>query len=92
MLRCCDGSLYTGATSDLVRRVAQHGAGNGARYTRSRLPVTLAYDEPAKDRRAALRREAALKSLTRREKLELAAGARGESRARPSRSGSRSSP
>ena len=71
MLRCCDGSLYTGATNDLRRRLAQHRAGDAARYTRSRLPVILAYDEPASDRSAALRREAALKCLTRREKLAL---------------------
>ena len=71
MLRCCDGSLYAGATNDLGRRLAQHQAGDAARYTRSRLPVSLAYDEPASDRGAALRREAALKRLTRRQKLAL---------------------
>lgn len=75
-LRCADGSLYAGATNDLARRVAQHAAGKGARYTRSRLPVFLVYDEPARDRSAALRREAALKRLARREKLALVAGKR----------------
>lgn len=84
LLRCGDGSLYAGATSDLARRLAQHGAGKGARYTRARLPVALFYDEPAKDRSAALRREAALKRLTRAEKLALG-GARKPARIRPAR-------
>ena len=57
--RCADGSLYTGATCDLARRVACHAAGRGARYTRSHQPVTLVHAEPAGDRSAALRREAA---------------------------------
>ncbi len=73
LLACRDGSLYAGSTNDLARRLAQHAAGKGARYTRSRLPVTLAWDEPARDRPAALRREAALKRLTRAEKLALVA-------------------
>ncbi len=71
MLRCGDGSLYTGATNDLARRVERHACGKGAAYTRSRLPVTLVFQEPASDRSAALRREAALKKLTRAKKLEL---------------------
>ena len=71
MLRCRDGSLYTGATVDLVRRVATHQAGRGAAYTRARLPVALVWSEPAVDRSAALRREAALKRLTRAQKVEL---------------------
>ncbi len=71
LLRCCDGSLYAGATSDLARRLAAHARGKGARYTRSRLPVALAWSARAKDRSAALRREAALKRLSRAEKLEL---------------------
>ncbi len=74
ILRCRDGSLYTGTTNDLGRRVERHAAGRGARYTRSRLPVALAYEEHARDRGAALRREAALKALTRAEKLALIAG------------------
>lgn len=73
LLRCVDGSLYAGATSDLPRRLKAHAAGSGARYTRSRLPVALAYQEPARDRSAALRREAAIKRLSRTDKLELAA-------------------
>lgn len=73
LLRCRDGTLYAGATNDLARRLARHAAGRGARYTRSRLPVRLVFSEPARDRGAALRREAALKRLTRREKLALVA-------------------
>lgn len=71
MLRCCDGSLYTGATNDLCARLMRHAAGTGARYTRSRLPVTLVYQERARNHGVALRREAALKRLTRAEKLAL---------------------
>ncbi|WP_242344464.1 GIY-YIG nuclease family protein [Anaeromyxobacter terrae] len=83
VLRCGDGSLYTGATNDVERRVARHAAGEGARYTRARLPVVLVYSERAGDRSAALRREAALKRLTRTEKLALvAAGPRRRRRAR----------
>ena len=71
MVRCRDGSLYTGATNNLERRVATHNKGRGAAYTRARLPVTLVWSEPAADRGAALRREAALKRLSRAEKLRL---------------------
>ena len=74
-LRCGDGSLYAGATNDMARRLARHAAGTGARYTRSRLPVTLVYEEPVRGRGAALRREAALKRLSRKEKLALVAAA-----------------
>jgi putative endonuclease len=74
VLRCGDGSLYTGATSDLPRRVACHAAGRGARYTRSHLPVRLVHAEAAPDRGTALRREAAIKRLPRRKKLALLAG------------------
>jgi putative endonuclease len=70
-LRCADGTLYAGATADLARRLRQHQSGRGARYTRSRLPVALVWSEGARDRGAALRREAALKRLTRAEKLAL---------------------
>lgn len=65
MLRCRDGSLYTGITNDLPRRLAAHAAGNGSRYTRSRLPVVLAYEEPQPTKSRALRREAAIKKLSR---------------------------
>ena len=71
MLRCRDDSLYTGCTDDVERRLAVHRSGMGAKYTRSRLPVTLVYQEEVADKSAALRREAAIKSLTRKEKLAL---------------------
>ncbi|SEM36349.1 putative endonuclease [Stigmatella aurantiaca] len=77
MLRCRDGTLYTGATNNLERRVATHEKGRGAAYTRARLPVVLVWSEPAVDRSAALRREAALKRLTRAEKLRLVCGRAG---------------
>jgi len=71
LLRCGDGTLYTGATNDLARRLARHASGRGARYTRSRLPVALVHAERAAGRGAALRREAAIKRLDRRAKLAL---------------------
>jgi putative endonuclease len=71
ILRCVDGSLYTGATNDVEARLERHGRGKGAAYTRSRLPVELVFCEPAEDRGAALRREAAIKKLPRAEKLAL---------------------
>ena len=74
ILRCGDGSLYTGCTNDLPRRLEAHRSGRGAKYTRSRPPVTLAYREAAAGRSAALRREAAIKRLTRRQKLALIEG------------------
>ena len=71
ILRCGDGTLYTGCTNDLARRLRAHSAGHGAKYTRSRLPVELVYTEPAADRSQALRREAAIKALNRAGKLAL---------------------
>lgn len=76
MVRCADGSLYTGCTNNLTRRVAAHNDGKGARYTRSRRPVTLVFRRRVKDRGAALSQEARLKRLTRAEKLALVARAR----------------
>lgn len=73
MLRCGDGSLYTGCTNDLPRRVEAHQSGRGAKYTRSRPPVALVYREEAEDKSAALRREAAIKRLSRAKKLALIA-------------------
>jgi len=75
MLRCADGTLYTGITTDVARRVAEHnGEGRlGARYTRGRRPVALAYTEPADSRAAAARREAAIKQMDRACKLALCA-------------------
>ena len=74
ILRCADGTLYTGSITDLDRRLAAHNAGKGAKYTRSRRPVTLVYHEEVESWSAARRREAAIKKLTRREKLELVKG------------------
>jgi putative endonuclease len=71
LLRCRDGSLYAGATTDLTRRVAAHQAGRASAYTRSRRPVRVVYAESLPSRSAALRREAALKRLPRRDKLAL---------------------
>ena len=71
LLRCGDGSLYTGSTNDVSRRLAAHQRGKGAKYTRSRLPVELVYQEEAPDQSAALRREAAIKRMTRQQKLGL---------------------
>ena len=71
ILRCADGTLYTGCTNDLSRRLAAHNAGKGAKYTRSRRPVELVYREEVPDKSAALRREAAIKGLSRGEKLAL---------------------
>ena len=71
MVRCGDGSLYTGCTNDLVRRLKAHQSGRGAKYTRSRPPVTLVYREELPNRSAALRREAAAKRLTHLQKLAL---------------------
>jgi len=62
ILRCGDGTLYTGCTNDLPRRLAAHRSGRGAKYTRSRLPVEPVYREEAADKSAALRREAAGKA------------------------------
>lgn len=70
ILRCADGTLYTGCTNDLARRLRAHG-NQQVKYTRCRLPVALAYFEAAADRSAALRREAAIKRLARRTKLAL---------------------
>ena len=71
MVRCADGTLYTGWTNDLKRRVAAHNAGTGAKYTRSRRPVELYYWEECSTKEEAMRREAALKRLPRSKKLAL---------------------
>ena len=71
MLRCSDGTLYTGCTNDLERRLAAHNAGKGAKYTKVRRPCTLVYHEEAADRSAALSREAAIKKLRRCDKILL---------------------
>ncbi|MCD8340782.1 MAG: GIY-YIG nuclease family protein [Clostridiales bacterium] len=85
MARCADGTLYTGYTTDLSRRERAHNAGTGAKYTRSRRPVQLVWAEQCPDKSAALRREWAVKRLTRREKLALiAAGGEGLAASAPS--------
>jgi len=76
ILRCRDGSLYTGIALDLDKRLEAHGRGTGARYTRSRLPVKLVYQETQPGRGAASRREAAIKKLPRAQKLGLIRAAR----------------
>lgn len=73
MVQCRDGTLYTGWTTNLAKRVAAHSAGRGAKYTRGRAPVRLVYAEQHAEKGAALRREAAIKALPRAEKLALAA-------------------
>jgi len=76
LVRCSDGSLYTGITNDLPKRLDAHAAGRASRYTRSRLPVTLAYTEPQPSKSTALRREHAVKRLTRKRKELIVAGKR----------------
>ena len=73
LLRCADGSLYCGWTTDVAARVAAHNAGRGARYTRARLPVEVVWSAPMPDRVSAQREEARIKRLSRREKLALVA-------------------
>ena len=75
MVQCADGSLYTGITTDVERRVAQHNAGEGARYTRGRRPVALVYRETAVDRPAALKREYVIKRMRTGRKRDLIARA-----------------
>ena len=75
MLRCGDGSLYTGWTNDLEKRLETHAAGKGGKYTRSRLPVCLVYSEVFSTAREARRREWHLKQLTHAQKLALIAAA-----------------
>ena len=73
VVRCRDGSLYTGISTDVEARVARHNAGDGARYTRARRPVQLLYVERKRTQSTALRREAFIKSLSRPQKLGLIA-------------------
>lgn len=75
ILQCADGTLYTGWTTDLVRRVADHNAGRGGRYTRARRPVHLVYWEAVPDRAAAQQREEAIKRAGRDAKQRLMASA-----------------
>jgi len=74
MLMCSDGSLYTGWTNDLSRRLAAHKAGKGCKYTRSRLPVELVYYEECETKNLAMSREWHIKRLSHSEKLKLSLG------------------
>jgi putative endonuclease len=71
ILECADGTYYTGWTTDPQRRVLQHNKGTGARYTRVRIPVRLVYIEPQPDRSTAMKREKAIKTLSRKQKSKL---------------------
>ena len=71
ILRCGDGSLYTGISTDVQRRLEEHCSGKGAKYTRSRGPLELVYEEECGDHSAALKREAAIKKLSRTQKMKL---------------------
>lgn len=71
ILLCSDGTLYTGWTSDIERRLASHNAGRGAKYTRGRLPAELFYYESLPSKEEAMKREAAIKKLPRERKLLL---------------------
>jgi len=71
MLRCGDGSLYTGIAVDVKARLSVHQSGKGAKYTRGRGPLALVYEEACPDKGTALKRELAIKALPREEKLKL---------------------
>src|SRR5919202_6906411 len=71
ILRCSDGTFYTGYTLDLERRLSMHQRGRGAKYTRTRTPVELVHTEAFRTRRAAMRREVVIKRMSRARKLEL---------------------
>ena len=71
LLQCADNTLYCGITNDLDKRLAAHNAGEGAKYTRSRLPVKLAYTEICANKSAALKREYEIKRMSRKQKLAL---------------------
>ncbi len=81
LLRCVDGSLYCGWTNDLDRRLAAHRAGTASRYTRSRLPVELAWSRAMGSRSEAMREEARIKRLPRAAKVALVHGERPSARA-----------
>lgn len=77
ILYCSDGTLYTGWTNDLSRRLSVHNSGKGAKYTRSRRPVSLAWFETFEDKSSAMRREQEIKKMSRAEKFALIASAAG---------------
>ena len=71
IVKCSDGTLYTGYTTEIERRIEEHNLGQGARYTRGRTPVTLMHQETFSSKSKAMKREYAIKSLSRQEKQEL---------------------
>lgn len=71
IVECCDGTLYTGWTNDIEKRIKDHNAGKGAKYTRSRRPVVLVYLEIFETKEEAMKREYAIKRLSRIKKMEL---------------------
>lgn len=72
ILECADGTFYTGSTNDLEKRVETHNSGNGAKYTKARLPVKLVYHEEFEDKKEAMKREWFIKhKLSRKQKMEL---------------------
>jgi len=74
IVQCCDDSLYTGITTNIEARISQHNRGKGAKYTRSRCPVTLVYTEKSESRSTALQREIQIKKMTSQQKHDLVAG------------------
>lgn len=78
ILRCSDGTLYTGWTNDIEKRLAAHNDGTGAKYTRGRRPVELVYYEEFATKQEAMRREVAIKKLSRAEKMKLVSGLSGK--------------
>lgn len=71
ILKCADGTFYTGWTTDITRRLKEHNAGRGAKYTKTRRPVELVYLEESETRREAMKREIQIKKMTRKRKLAL---------------------
>ena len=74
IVKCSDGTYYTGYTNDLEKRLLAHNAGKGAKYTRNRLPVEMVYFEEYEDKSEAMKREYAIKRLTRKKKKKLISG------------------
>ncbi len=74
IVKCSDGTYYTGYTNDLEKRLLAHNAGKGAKYTRNRLPVEMVYFEEYEDKSEAMKREYAIKRLTREQKEKLISG------------------
>ena len=74
IVRCSDGTLYTGWTNDLEKRIKAHNEGRGAKYTRARRPVELVYSETLETKEEAMRREYAIKHMTREQKIKLIEG------------------